>query len=107
VHVLVGAPASYALLLTAPLALVTYATALQRGSVVQSTAPLVVGETVLPALAGLALLGDHARPGWGPVAAVGFTLAVAAALLLSRFGEVSISPPERGGPSPEEPRETP
>jgi multidrug transporter EmrE-like cation transporter len=106
VRVLVGAPASYALLVAAPLALVTYATALQRGSVVQATAPLVVGETVLPALAGLALLGDHARRGWGPVAAAGFTLAVAAALLLSRFGTVSVPPPEPAGP-PSEARETP
>jgi drug/metabolite transporter (DMT)-like permease len=89
VHLLVAAPSSYALLLAAALALVTYATALQRGSVVQATAPLVVGETVLPALVGLALLGDHARPGWGPVAAAGFTMAVGGALLLSRFGQAA------------------
>ena len=53
---------------------------------------LVVGETVLPAAVGLTMLGDHARPGWGLVAAAGFVLAVGAALLLSRFGEVSIPP---------------
>ena len=64
VHVLVGAPAFYAVLVASPLALVAYATALQRGTVVQATSPLVVGETVLPAVAGLVLLGDHARPGW-------------------------------------------
>ncbi len=86
-------PAAYALLVAAPLALVTYATALQRGSVVQATAPLVVGETVLPALVGLILLGDHARPGWGVAAAAGFFLAVGAAVLLSRFGEVAAVPP--------------
>jgi hypothetical protein len=50
---------------------------------------LVVGKTVLPALVGLILLGDHARPGWGVAATAGFLLAVGAALLLSRFGEVS------------------
>lgn len=83
---LVGAPAFYAMLVAAPLALVTYATALQRGTVVQATAPLVVGETVLPAVAGLAFLGDHARPGWGALAVVGFVLAVGASVLLSRFG---------------------
>jgi drug/metabolite transporter (DMT)-like permease len=99
VHVWVGAPASYALLVAAPLALATYATALQRGSVVQATAPLVVGETVLPAIVGLALLGDHARQGWGPAAAAGFILAVAAAVLLSRFGEVSTARPGGGGPA--------
>ena len=92
VHVLVSSPASYAVLVSAPLALVTYATALQRGSVVQATAPLVVGETVLPALVGLAFLGDHARPGWETAALAGFVLAVLGALLLSRFGEVEVPP---------------
>lgn len=86
---LLESPASYALLVAAPLALTTYATALQRGSVVQATAPLVVGETVLPALVGLTVLGDHARPGWGPTAVAGFVLAVGAALRLSRFGDVT------------------
>jgi drug/metabolite transporter (DMT)-like permease len=92
VHVLVASPASYAVLVSAPLALVTYATALQRGNVVQATAPLVVGETVLPALVGLVFLGDHARPGWGAAALAGFVLAVSGALLLSRFGEVEVPP---------------
>lgn len=90
VHLLLRSPATYALLVATPLALVAYATALQRGTVVQATAPLVVGETVLPALAGLAFLGDHARPGWGPIATLGFGLAVAASLLLAPFGEVDI-----------------
>jgi drug/metabolite transporter (DMT)-like permease len=88
VQVLVSAPAFYGLLVATPLALVAYATALQRGTVVQATAPLVVGETVLPALAGLALLGDHPRQGWDGLAALGFAIAVGATLLLSRFGEV-------------------
>ena len=52
-----------------------------------------------PRIVGLALLGDHARPGWGPAAAAGFILAVAAALLLSRFGEVSTARPGGGGPA--------
>jgi hypothetical protein len=88
VHVLVGAPASYAVLVATPLALVAYAAALQRGSVVAATAPLVVGETVLPELAGLAILGNHTRQRWGSLATLGFVLAVGASLLLCRFGEV-------------------
>ncbi|MBV9831107.1 MAG: hypothetical protein JOZ82_05885 [Marmoricola sp.] len=99
VHVLVGSPSTYALLVAAPLALVAYATALQRGSVVQATAPLVVGETVLPALVGLVVLGDRARPGWGVVAAAGFALAVGAAVRLSGFGEVA-TPPDRSEARP-------
>ncbi len=92
VHALLDSPATYAVLVAAPAALTAYATALQRGSVVQATAPMVVGETVLPAIIGFVLLGDHARPGWAAPAAVGFVLAVGAALALSRFGEVA---PER------------
>ena len=39
--------------------MLTYSIALQRGTVTQATAPLVVGETVAPALVGLLLLGDQ------------------------------------------------
>jgi hypothetical protein len=88
VQELLRSPASYALLAATPLALTAYATALQRGSVVQATAPLVVGETLLPAVVGVTVLGDHARSGWGTAAVTGFALAVAGALVLSRFGEV-------------------
>jgi hypothetical protein len=95
-HLLARAPATYAVLVATPLALVAYATALQRGTVVQATAPLVVGETVLPALAGLAFLGDHARPGWGTVALVGFVVAVGSSVLLAQFGEVATPPTARG-----------
>ncbi|MDH2416485.1 hypothetical protein [Nocardioides sp. CER19] len=91
VRAVVGAPAFYALLVATPLGLTAYATALQRGTVVQATAPLVVGETVLPALVGLVVLGDHPRPGWGAVAAWGFVLAVGASLVLARFGDVEAS----------------
>lgn len=97
VRALLESPASYAVLVAAPAALAAYATALQRGSVVQATAPMVVGETVLPAIIGFALLGDHARPGWAVPAAAGFVLAVGAALALSRFGEVA---PERAVTAP-------
>lgn len=91
-HALLTAPASYALLVAAPLGLTAYAAALQRGSVVQATAPLVVAETLLPALAGLVWLGDHPRPGWGGAASVGFVLAVGAGVLLARFGEIEAAP---------------
>lgn len=82
-------PAAYALLAAGVLAMLAYSTALQRGTVTQATAPLVVGETVAPAVAGLALLGDAPRPGWGVAALVGFGLAVAGAVALSRHGEVA------------------
>ena len=82
-------PSTYALILAGGIALLTYSTALQRGTVTQATAPLVIGETVAPALVGLLLLGDRPRPGWGWVAALGFVLAVAGALSLSRHGDLA------------------
>ena len=85
---LLTSPATYALAIAGALALLTYSTALQRGTVTQATAPLVVGETVAPALVGLLLLGDQPREGWGWVATLGFVLAVAGAVSLSRHGEV-------------------
>ena len=45
-------PASYGLLVAGGVALLTYSTALQRGSVTLATAPLVVLETVAPAAVG-------------------------------------------------------
>jgi drug/metabolite transporter (DMT)-like permease len=94
-------PATYALVISGALALLTYSTALQRGTVTQATAPLVVGETVLPAIVGLLLLGDEPRAGWGWVATVGFVLAVAGAVSLSRHGELEVEVAETVvGPPP-------
>ena len=91
-------PATYALAVAAVVALLAYSTALQRGTVTQATAPLVVGETVAPALVGVLVLSDMPRPGWGWVAVVGFILAVAGAVALARHGEpaqpdVPLTPP--------------
>ncbi len=87
VAVLASSPAFAALVLAGALALLTYSTALQRGTVTAATAMLVVGETVAPAIVGVLVLGDRPRPGWGPLAAVGFVLAVTGALSLARHGE--------------------
>jgi hypothetical protein len=48
---------------------------------------MVTGETVMPALVGVLLLGDQTRPGFSAVAVTGFVVAVLAALILARFGE--------------------
>jgi drug/metabolite transporter (DMT)-like permease len=89
---LVSDPAMYALVLGGAVALLTYSTALQRGSVTLATAPLVVLETVAPAAVGLLLLGDQPRPGWGWVATLGFLVAVAGAVSLARHGELPVQP---------------
>jgi drug/metabolite transporter (DMT)-like permease len=86
-------PAAYAGVAASITGFLFFTTALQRGSVTLATATLVVGETGLPAVIGFAFLHDHARPGFAPVAVIGFLCAVGGAVALSRFGE---------GGSPEE-----
>ena len=88
VETVLRSPATWALGLAGVVAVLAYSIALQRGSVMQATAPVVVGETIGPALVGVLLLGDQPRPGWGWVGAVGFALAVAGAVGLANHGEV-------------------
>jgi drug/metabolite transporter (DMT)-like permease len=60
-----------------------YSVALARTSVTAATAPLVLLETVVPAVVGLTLFGDRVRDGWWPFAAVGFVLSILGSLVLS------------------------
>jgi drug/metabolite transporter (DMT)-like permease len=85
---LVTDPAAYAALIASVTGFLFFTTALQRGSVNATAAALVVGETAVPALIGLTLLGDSARPGYGVVGVFGFLLAVGGALALARFAEL-------------------
>jgi drug/metabolite transporter (DMT)-like permease len=80
-------PAFYALLGAGATAFLFYASALQRGTVTVATTMLVLGETVVPALIGMLLLGDRTRPGLGPIAILGFALAITGATMLARFGD--------------------
>ena len=84
-------PATYTVAVAGGMAMLFYATALQRGSVTTSTAMMVLGETVFPSLVGVLVLGDRTRPGFTVPAIAGFVLAVAAALALARFGEPDTS----------------
>ncbi len=82
-----GDPALYAVVVSGVAAFLFFTVGLQRGSVTAVSAAVVVGETALPALVGVLALGDHTRTGYAPAAVVGFLLAVAGALVLSRFTE--------------------
>src|SRR4051794_5719563 len=84
---LVTDPALYAGIIASITGFLFFTTALQRGSVTLATAMLVVGETGMPALLGITMFHDHTRPGFTPVAVVGFVCAVGGAVALSRFGE--------------------
>jgi hypothetical protein len=77
---------------------VFYATALEGGSVTVATSAVVLAETLPPAVVGVLFLGDTTRPGLTPVAAVGFGLAVASAVLLARFGEAEHPHDSAAGP---------
>jgi drug/metabolite transporter (DMT)-like permease len=85
-------PATYLVLAGGVLGFLLYTTALQGGSVTAATAAVVVGETIIPAVLGVLVLGDRARPGAVWLAVGGFVLAVAGALSLSRFGEPDSHP---------------
>jgi drug/metabolite transporter (DMT)-like permease len=80
-------PAIYALAAGGAAGFLLLTSALSRGSVTTAVAGMVVGETVGPAIVGVAWLGDQTRDGLSWMVVAGFTIAVAAALALSRFGE--------------------
>ncbi|MFE5897683.1 hypothetical protein ACFQ67_09710 [Streptomyces sp. NPDC056488] len=80
-------PALYALLAGGGAAFLLLTSALQRGSVTTATAGMVLGETIGPAVVGVAWLGDTTRTGLGWLAVTGFAVAVAGSLTLARFGE--------------------
>jgi drug/metabolite transporter (DMT)-like permease len=79
------APSAYALAISGGLAFLLYSVALQRGSVTGATAPMIVSQTVTPAAVGVLLLHDGIRPGWIPIAALGFLVTGLGALRLARF----------------------
>jgi drug/metabolite transporter (DMT)-like permease len=91
---LVAEPATYALVIGGVVAFLCFARALQRGAVTAVTAALVTGETLLPAVVGILVFGDHTRPGTAPIAVAGFAATLAGAAGLAHFGELR-QPDER------------
>ena len=64
-----------------------YSMALDRSLVSTATAPMITAQTFVPALVGLAWLGDGVRDGWGAAVAAGLLLATAGTVLLQRDQE--------------------
>ena len=94
---LLRSPATYSLGLGGGLAFYFYSMALQRGSAIAATTPLIAVQTIAPAAAGVFLLGDQVRSGWWPGAILGFAITAAAAIVLVRFEGVRThgqAPPE-------------
>ncbi|WP_131737930.1 hypothetical protein [Actinomadura roseirufa] len=89
---LLGDPALYAIALAGIGGMYFHTVALQIGSINGATAALVVGETVVPGALGVLWLGDASRPGYAWLAAGGFVLAVAGAVAVAWYG--NLTPPE-------------
>jgi drug/metabolite transporter (DMT)-like permease len=84
------------------LAFWTYSLGLERAPVSVATAPMIVGQTGVPAVVGLALLGDGLRDGWWPAALVGFAMSILGAIALNRDvrGPDASATPSSPGPAP-------
>jgi drug/metabolite transporter (DMT)-like permease len=59
-----------------------YSAAMKRTSVTAATSPVVLLQTVVPAIVGLTTFGDEVRAGWWPAALFAFTISVVAGIVL-------------------------
>jgi drug/metabolite transporter (DMT)-like permease len=84
---LAAQPIAIALVLYGVLAMLLFATALQRGSITATSAVTFAVETIVPSIIGLAALGDRTRPNFQLVAVIGFGFTVGASLMLARYSE--------------------
>ncbi|AFA71455.1 putative membrane protein [Gordonia polyisoprenivorans VH2] len=82
-------PAAYAVVVCGVGGFYLFTVALQTGSVSAAAASLVVGETVVPGVAGIVLLGDTVRHGWAVVAGVAFLVAIAGAIIVAMSSAVA------------------
>lgn len=64
------------------LGFVLYSAALKRTSVTAATAPLVLLQTLIPAVVGLMTFGDEVKAGWWPVAIVAFAVSLVSGVVL-------------------------
>ena len=83
---MVADPAAWTIALAGIGGLYLHTVALQLGSVNGATAALVAGETVVPGIVGVLLLGDTSRHGMVWLALLGFILAVGGAVAVAIFG---------------------
>ncbi|MGH3437910.1 MAG: hypothetical protein ACRDRL_04655 [Sciscionella sp.] len=81
-------PACYALVLCGVVSFLIYAVALRDGGVTVATAMMLVGDTVVPTLVGVAILGDQTLAGFTALAVIGFAAAIVGTLALARFGDL-------------------
>jgi len=85
-------PASYALPICGVLAFFLYSLGLQRGAVTAVTTPMIVMQTLTPAVVGVLVLGDGVRQSWLPAAVLGLLVTGGGAVVLGRFDDVREGP---------------
>lgn len=83
---LLSDPAAWTIAIAGAFGFYLHAVALQLGAVNGSTSAMVVGETAVPGIVGVALLGDTTVDGLGWLGVTGFLLAVVGAVLVAMFG---------------------
>jgi hypothetical protein len=79
-------PAAWAVAIAGVGGFYLFTVALQIGSVTGASAALVAGETVVPGIVGVLLLGDSSAPGLGWLVVVAFVGAVGGAIAVALFG---------------------
>jgi hypothetical protein len=97
---LLADPASWTIVIAGLGGFYLFTVALQLGSVNGAAAALVVGETVVPGITGVVLLGDTAQHGLGWLVAVAFVGAVVGAVAVAIFGAADherVAPPQPSG----------
>lgn len=107
-HVLLSDPAAWTIVIAGAGGFYLHTVALQLGSVNGASAALVAGETIVPGIVGVLWLGDTFRPGLAWLGALGFILAIVAAIAVAAFGSASAAESNRQGrlvstPPPPEP----
>lgn len=97
--ILLADPASWTIVIAGLGGFYLFTVALQLGSVNGAAAALVVGETVVPGITGVVLLGDTAQHGLGWLVAVAFVGAVVGAVAVAIFGAADYERVARPEPS--------
>ncbi len=100
---LLGMPVVWVLLAQAGLATVAYGYALARGRVTTVAALTFVTETVVPAVIGVAVLGDRVQGGRWPLAAAAFALTLGGCVALAGRAEPEGTAEPTGTAEPAEP----
>lgn len=75
-------PLIFSLIASGGLGILLFSIALQRAQATIMNATMTASQTIIPAIVGIAFLGDHARSGFWPMVVLGGALALSGVLLL-------------------------